>query len=223
MLMAAGRGERMRPLTDRRPKPLIEAGGRPLIEHCIEGLVEAGIRELVVNHAWLGEQLVDTLGDGSRFGASLQYSPEPEGALDAGGGIIKALPLLGAAPFVVVNADLWTDYPYRALLEGPKGLAHLVMVDNPPYHPRGDFGLRGRSVVSGGPSRLTYSGIGAFRPELFAGRPEARQALRPILMEAIERGEASGEHYRGRWFNIGTPADLEGLERFLRSRGRRAR
>ena len=220
--MAAGRGTRMRPLSDKRPKALMEAGGRPLIEHCIARLVEAGIRELVVNHAWLGEQLVHALGDGSRFGAALEYAPEPEGALDVGGGIINALPLLGESPFIVASADVWSDYPFRRLLAGPEGLAHLVLVDNPPYYPRGDFGLEGEHVVSGRAPRLTFSGIGVYRPALFAGRPAVRQPLLPILMEAIGCGEASGEHYPGRWFNVGTPADLAALERALRSPDRGA-
>ena len=214
--MAAGRGMRMRPLSDRRPKPLMEVQGRPLIEHCIAGLVDAGVRELVVNHAWLGEQIVEALGDGARFGALVRYSPEPEGALDVAGGIVKALPLLGGDPFIVVNADVWSDYPFRRLLAGPRRQAHLVLVDNPPYHPRGDFTLRGEWVARGPGPRLTYSGIGVYRPELFAGRSPVRQALLPILEEAIARAEVSAEHYRGRWFNVGTPADLEALERSLR-------
>ena len=215
MILAAGRGQRMRPLSDSRPKPLLEAGGRALIEHCIARLVEAGIRELVVNHAWLGEQIVDALGDGSRFGAALQYSPEPEGALDVGGGIVNALPLLGEAPFIVTSADVWSDYPFRRLLPGPEGLAHLVLVDNPPYHPRGDFCLQGGRVELGGAPRLTYAGIGVYRPELFAGRPARRLALSSVLETAIAGGEVRGEHYRGRWFNVGTPADLAALEHAL--------
>ena len=223
MILAAGRGERMRPSSDEHPKALMKAAGRPLIEHCIERLVEEGIRELVVNHAWLGEQIVEALGDGSRFGAALQYSPEPDGALDVGGGIINALPVLGASPFIVASADVWSDYPFRRLLAGPEGLAHLVLVDNPPYYPRGDFGLNGERVDSGAMPRLTYGGIGVFRPELFAGRSVGRHSLLPILEEAIGRGEASGEHYRGRWFNVGTPADLAALDCALRSEGRAAR
>ena len=215
--MAAGRGERMRPLSDKRPKALLEAGGRTLIEHCIARMVESDIREIVVNHAWLGEQIVDALGDGSRYGAAIQYSPEPEGALDVGGGIINALPLLGADPFIVASADVWSDYPFGRLSPGFLELAHLVLVDNPSYHPRGDFGLDRRRVVSGRTARLTFSGIGVYRPELFAHRPAVRNALLPILEEAIGRGEASGEHHRGRWFNVGTPADLEALDCALRS------
>ncbi len=222
MILAAGRGARMRPLSDHRPKPMLEAGGRPLMEHCIVRLVEAGVRELVVNHAWLGEQIVEALGDGARFGAALEYSPEPEGALDVGGGIVKALPLLGDAPFIVVSADVWSDYPFRRLLSKPAGLAHLVLVDNPPGRSRGDFRLEGECVGTGRGVPLTYSGIAVYRTELFAGRAPGRQALLPILAEAIGRAEVSGEHYLGRWFNVSTPADLAALEHALRPPERRA-
>ena len=141
----------------------------------------------------------------------------PEGAFDVGGGIINALPLLGESPFIVASADVWSDYPFRRLLGRPKGLVHLVLVDNPPFHPRGDFVLEGERVSSSGMPRLTYSGIGVYRPELFAGRGVARRPLLPILREAMARGEASGEHYRGRCFNVGTPADLAALDRALRA------
>ena len=219
MILAAGRGERMRPLSDRRPKPLLEVRGRPLIEHCIEGLVAAGIRELVVNHAWLGSQIVEALGDGARLDAAIRYSAEPEGALDVGGALVEALPLLGAAPFVAVNADVWSEYPFGRLRSAPRKLAHLVLVDNPVYHPRGDFRLRDGWIGGGGGPRLTFSGIAAYRAELFAGLAPGRQALRPILESAIEGGEVSGEHFRGRWFNVGTPAELQRLEAALRTAG----
>ena len=216
MILAAGRGERMRPLSDRRPKPLLEVRGRPLIEHCIARLVDAGVREMVVNHAWLGDRIVEALGDGSRFGATIRYSAEPEGALDVGGAIVEALPLLGTDPFIVVSADVWSTYPFGRLLSAPRGLAHLVLVDNPAHHPEGDFRLKEGWIEGGDGSRLTYSGIAACRAELFAGRAPGRQALRPILETAIERGEVSGEHFRGRWFNVGTPAELTALESALR-------
>ena len=219
MILAAGRGERMRPLSDRRPKPLLEASGRPLIEHCVERLVDAGIRELVINHAWLGNQIVEALGDGARLDAAIRYSAEPEGALDVGGALVEALPLLGENPFVAVNADVWSEYPFERLLNAPRKLAHLVLVDNPVYRPRGDFHLRDGWVEGGGGPRLTFSGIAAYRAELFAGRTPGRQALRPILETAIERGEVSGEHFRGRWFNVGTPAELRTLENALRTDG----
>ena len=216
MILAAGRGERMRPLSDRRPKPLLEVRGRPLIEHCIARLVDAGVREMVVNHAWLGDRIVEALGDGSRFGATIRYSAEPEGALDVGGAIVEALPLLGTDPFIVVSADVWSTYPFGRLLSAPRGLAHLVLVDNPAHHPEGDFRLKEGWIEGGDGSRLTYSGIATCRAELFAGRAPGRQALRPILEAAIERGEVSGEHFRGRWFNVGTPAELTALESALR-------
>lgn len=219
MILAAGRGERMRPLSDRRPKPLLEVRGRPLIEHCIAGLVEAGIRELVINHAWLGSQIVEALGDGARFDAAIRYSAEPEGALDVGGAMVEALPLLGASPFLAVNADVWSEYPFGRLLSAPRKLAHLVLVDNPVYHPRGDFRLRDGWIEEGAGPRLTFGGIAAYRAELFAGRAPGRQALRPILETAIGRGEVSGEHFRGRWFNVGTPAELRRLEDALRNAG----
>ena len=216
MVLAAGRGMRMRPLSDRCPKPLLRVGGRPLIEHCIVGLVEAGVREIVVNHAWLGQQIEEALGDGSRFGAALQYSPEPEGALDTGGGIIKALPLLGEAPFIVTSGDVWSDYRFDSLPGEPRGLAHLVLVDNPSYHSEGDFVLCGGWLSAGYGPRLTYGNIGVYRPELFSGRRVERRPLLPILRGAIGRGAVSGEHYLGRWINVGTPADLETLEGVLR-------
>ena len=222
MVLAAGRGMRMRPLSDRCPKPLLRVGGRPLIEYCIVGLVEAGVREIVVNHAWLGQQIEEALGDGSRFGAALQYSPEPEGALDTGGGIIKALPLLGEAPFIVTSGDVWSDYRFDSLPGEPRGLAHLVLVDNPSYHSEGDFVLRGEWLTSGYGSRLTYGNVGVYRPELFSGCRVERRPLLPILRDAIGRGAVSGEHYLGRWINVGTPADLEKLEGVLRSASSRS-
>ena len=160
MILAAGRGERMRPLTDETPKPLLRIGGQTLIERHVNALAAAGIRELVINHAHLGEQLVQALGDGAACGVDIQWSAEPAGALETGGGIFNALPLLGDAPFVVVNADIWTDFPFSELPEEPDGLAHLVLVDNPAHHPEGDFVLSSDRVSQGGGARLTFSGIG---------------------------------------------------------------
>lgn len=215
MLLAAGRGERMRPLTDRVPKPLLRVAGKPLIQYHVEALRAAGFRSLVINHAHLGRQLVDFLGDGARFGVHIDWSPEPEGALDTGGGIRQALPLLGDAPFAVVNADIWSDYPRAQLRREPDGLAHLVLVDNPPHHPRGDFRLAGGRVYPEGEPRLTFSGIGLYRPELFSGTPAGAFPLAPLLRRAMEAGEVSGEHYRGRWMDVGTPQRLAQLERLL--------
>jgi MurNAc alpha-1-phosphate uridylyltransferase len=217
MILAAGRGERMRPLTDRAPKPLLEAAGKPLIQYHIEALRAAGFTELVVNHAHLGAQIVARLGDGRAFGVRIDYSPEPGGALETGGGIRQALPLLGEGAFVVVNADIWTDYPYRQLRREPEGLAHLVLVDNPDYHRDGDFQLNGDQVSAEGDTRLTFSGIGLYRPELFAAVPQGRFPLAPLLRSAMQAGQVSGEHYRGRWMDIGTAERLAELDRQLRA------
>jgi len=217
MILAAGRGERMRPLTDRVPKPLLEVAGKPLIQYHIEALREAGFAELVVNHAHLGEQIVARLGDGRNFGVHIDYSREPPGALETGGGIRQALPLLGTGAFVVVNGDIWTDYPYRELCREPEGLAHLVLVDNPAYHRDGDFQLNGGQVAAGGNNCLTFSGIGLYRPELFAGAPQGRFPLAPLLRTAMQLGRVSGEHYRGRWMDIGTVQRLTELDQQLRA------
>lgn len=217
MILAAGRGERMRPLTDSTPKPLLVAGGKPLIVHLIEALVQGGFRELVVNHAHLGACIGAALGDGSRWDARIVYSPEPAGALDTGGGIRRALPLLGPAPFLVVNGDVWTDLPFAGLPHDPSGLAHLVLVANPTHRPQGDFGLDDGRVVNTGGERLTFSGIGIYTPELFADCTEERFPLAPLLRAATAGGRVSGQRYRGAWFDIGTPQRLRALDRRLRA------
>lgn len=208
MILAAGRGERMRPLTDDTPKPLLRIGGQMLIEHHIHALVQAGITELVINHAHLGEQIVRALGDGNAYGVAISYSPEAGGALEAGGGIHHALPLLGDAPFIVVNADIWTDYRFDKLPEAPVGLAHLVMVDNPEHRPEGDFSLSNGQLSQQGPHMLTFSGIGVYRPALFADCAPGAFPLGPLLRAAMDREAVTGEHFTGRWFDIGTPARL---------------
>jgi MurNAc alpha-1-phosphate uridylyltransferase len=208
MILAAGRGERMRPLTDDTPKPLLRIGGQTLIEHHVHALAQAGITELVINHAYLGEQLVRALGDGNAYGVSITWSPEPDDALETGGGIHNALPLLGDAPFLVVNADVWTDYPFAGLPNAPDGLAHLVMVDNPAHHPDGDFALSNGQLSQQGPHRLTFSGIGVYRPALFADCTPGAFPLAPLLRAAMDKDAVSGEHYTGRWFDIGTPERL---------------
>ena len=208
MLLAAGRGERMRPLTDHTPKPLLRVAGQTLIEHHIEALARAGIRELVVNHAHLGAQLIAALGDGSGYGVHIDYSAEPPGALETGGGIFNALPLLGEAPFLVVNADIWTDFDFATLPQQPESLAHLVLVDNPAHHPQGDFALENGRVYADGPARLTFSGIGVYRPALFTGSPPGPFPLAPLLRRAMAAGQVSGERYAGAWFDIGTPERL---------------
>jgi MurNAc alpha-1-phosphate uridylyltransferase len=218
MILAAGRGERMRPLTDHTPKPLLEAGGRALIEHLIAALASTGFRELVVNTAHLGAQLAARLGDGSRYGVSIEWSPEPEGALETGGGILQALPRLGER-FVVVNGDIWTDYPFARLRQAPAMLAHLVLVDNPPHHAGGDFALHDGRVAAEGPVRLTFSGIGVYHRDLFRGCQPGKFPLAPLLRTAMGENRVSGEHYRGGWLDIGTPERLQELDRAL-SRGK---
>ena len=218
MILAAGRGERMRPLTDSTPKPLLQAGGKALLAHHLEALAAAGFREVVINLAHLGAQIETAIGDGSAFGLSIRYSREPDGALETGGGIFQALPLLGPAPFAVINGDVWTDYPLKDLPTEPTGLAHLVLIDNPPQHPRGDFALDGDRVVADGPDKLTFSGIGVYRPELFAGCRPGVFPLAPLLRKAMATGQVSGEHYRGAWRDIGTPERLAHLDAELRNR-----
>ncbi len=219
MILAAGRGERMRPLTDSIPKPLLTVAGRALIHRHLDALAAAGVERVVVNTAWLGEQIRAQLGDGSDWGLEVVYSPEPPGALDTGGGIHQALPLLGPTPFWVVNGDLYTDYSLERLPRQPAALAHLVLVDNPDHHPEGDFHLRGNRVeAAGGGPRLTFAGVGCYRPELFAGCRPGAFPLAPLLRDAMAGGRVSGEHYRGRWCDVGTPQRLERLDRALRVR-----
>lgn len=217
MILAAGRGERMRPLTDHTPKPLLRAGGHRLIEYHILALARAGITELVINHAHLGAQIEAELGDGTRYGVKIRYSAEGEGkALETGGGIFRALPLLGTEPFIVVNGDVYCDYPFNALPKAPDGLAHLVLVDNPPHHPEGDFVLEDGRVLAEGATRLTFSGIGLYHPQLFEACEAGAFPLAPLLRDAMGRGQVSGEHYRGLWMDIGTPQRLEQLDLLLK-------
>ncbi|MDZ7790703.1 MAG: nucleotidyltransferase family protein [Xanthomonadales bacterium] len=209
MILAAGRGERLRPLTDSTPKPLIEVGSKPLIVHHLERLKAAGIEEVVINLGWLGEQIAEFLGDGRAHDMHIRYSREPPGALETAGGIVEALPLLGQAPFLVVSADVLTDYPFERLCTAdfPQP-AHLVLVDNPPHHPQGDFALESGQVRSGGGDQLTFSGIAVFDPRLFGGLAPGRRALRPVLERAIAAEQVGGEHYAGLWADIGTPRRL---------------
>ena len=217
MILAAGRGERMRPLTDHTPKPLLVAGGKPLIVWHIERLAAAGFRELVINHAHLGEQLEAELGNGSRWGLNICWSPEPPGALETAGGIAQALPLLGDASFLVVNGDIWCDWDFRRALPLAGRPAHLVMMDNPPHHAGGDFSLTGEQLdlAADGPT-LTYCGIGVFSPAFFADVPHgAAMKLRPLLDAGIARGIVTGERHTGRWVDVGTPERLSDLDREL--------
>lgn len=218
MILAAGMGERMRPLTNDLPKPLLQAGGKPLLQYHLEALARAGVGRIVINHARLGVMIESAFGDGRTFGTEIIYSAEGDEPLETGGGIKKALPLLGPDAFMVVNADIWTDYDFARLPAEPAGLAHLVMVPNPEHHPQGDFGLEdGKVTLANGP-RFTFSGIGVYRPELFVGCVEQVFSLAPVLRDAAGRGEVSGEIYRGRWLDVGTPARLEHLRTLLNER-----
>jgi MurNAc alpha-1-phosphate uridylyltransferase len=238
MILAAGRGMRMRPLTDTTPKPLLQVGGRRLIDWHLQALARAGLREVIINHAWLGAQIPAALGDGSRYGLSLHYSDESaSGALETGGGIYKALPWLGEAPFLVVNGDVWCDYDYRALVAAQSldvgADARLVMVPNPPQHPRGDFAMVPRAASAAelaaapgsattapryfvrdgdAPQRHTFSGIAVYRPAFFAGCEPGRFPLAPLLRRAAAADRLLGDVYDGLWFDIGTPDRLAALD-----------
>jgi len=212
MILAAGRGERLRPLTDRKPKPLIEVGGKPLIVHHLEKLAIAGFTDVVINLGWLGEQISAALGDGERFGLRLHYSPEPPGALETAGGIVNALPLLGDAPFAVISGDILCDYPFdRLTATRLETLGHLVLVDNPAHHPKGDFGIDKGLASRTTPNKLTFSGIAVFSPELFRSLTPRVRPLRPVLEEAIDKQQISAEHFRGRWSDVGTPERLRSV------------
>jgi len=222
MLLAAGRGERMRPLTDITPKPLLEVGGKPLIVWHIERLARAGLTELVINHAHLGEQIVRTLGNGKNFDVNIQYTAE-QIALETAGGIANALHLLGNTPFAVINADVYCEYdfsqlPIRAEVLSKNGdSAHLVLVDNPEQHPLGDFGFRGGRVTEDSP-KFTFSGIGVYSPDIFQHIPRGSIApLAPLLRTQIALGKVGGEHYTGRWIDVGTPQRLQQLDNTLRA------
>lgn len=213
MVLAAGLGTRMRPLTEKTPKPLLKAGGRALIEYHILALAKAGFRELVINTAWLGEQIEAHLGDGERFGVQIEYSREGE-PLETAGGIIKALPLLGTEPFVVVNGDIWTDFDFHRLHRKPEGLAHLVLVDNPAHNAGGDFALDESGNVRDR-GELTFAGIGLYHPDLFAGLDAGERKLAPLLREAMARSRVTGEKHHGRWVDVGTPERLKELDQML--------
>lgn len=236
MILAAGRGERMRPLTDKTPKPLLRVAGKPLIQWHIEALQRAGFTEIVINHAWLGEQIESTLSNGGQFGVNIEYSAEGAEGLETGGGIHRALPLLmGAAaggsadtPFLVVNGDVVTDIDFRQLPRQISSLAHLVMVRNPDHHPRGDFYLQ-NGVLSDGESdhesesgqetapRLTFSGVGVYHPQLFAACTAGKFPLAPLLRQAMQSHQVSGELHSGAWLDVGTEERLHSAERLLQS------
>ena len=228
MILAAGLGERMRPLTDHTPKPLLMAGGKPLIVWQIERLKAAGFTDLVINHAHLGQQLEDVLADGQRQGVRIAWSREPE-PMESAGGIATALEHLGGAPFLVTNGDVYADFDYARLYpvlqdmaNNPEHQAHLVLVDNPPHHPLGDFVLKNGKVSANSElatrnSQLTFSGIGCYRPELFAGiAPMTKAKLAPLLRAAMAQGRVTGEHFTGRWEDVGTPQRLASLDEELK-------
>jgi MurNAc alpha-1-phosphate uridylyltransferase len=219
MVLAAGRGELMRPLTEEQPKPLLRVGGKRLIEYHLERLSGAGFREVVINTGWLGDQIEAALGTGARFGLAITYSHERPEALETGGGIFNALPLLGSAPFLLVNGDVWTDIDFGALRRDPPAgsLAHLVLVSNPPQHARGDFLLEDGRLSEGEGLRQTYSGIGIFRPQMFAGCQPGKFPLLPLLRQAIAQRALSGEAHAGRWYDIGTIERLDALDAQLTS------
>jgi len=209
IILAAGRGERLRPMTDVLPKPQMEVAGQPLLFHHLEGLALAGFREVVINLAHLGGLIRDAVGDGSEWGLNVRYSEEPEGALETGGGIAKALPLLGSAPFLVVNGDTWTDFPFSRLRLLKCDYAHLVLVPVPPGKAHGDFHLDGARIRNSGSPSHTFSGISVYNPRLFEGCPAGRWSIVPLLRETVERHFVSGELYEGSWHDTGTPESLE--------------
>jgi len=229
MIFSAGKGERMRPLTLSTPKPLLVAGGKPLIVWHLERLATAGFTDVVINTSWLGDQFEPALGDGTRWGLRLHFIDEGAVPLETGGGILNALPLLGDAPFLVVNGDVWTDVEFSALPQQPAGDAHLVLVDNPAQHPRGDFILHADGRVSdvGDGPRLTYAGVGVYRPSILdgwrtvIGDTEGAAAhppqfgLAPLMRHAMARGRVTGQHHRGRWTDVGTPERLATLDASL--------
>jgi MurNAc alpha-1-phosphate uridylyltransferase len=219
ILLAAGRGERLRPITDTAPKPLARIAGRALIEYHLENLVRAGIAEAVINLSWLGGQIRAALGAGERYGLRIRYSEEGPVPLETGGGIARALPLLGPEPFLVVNADVWTDLEFATLRAVPAGAdACIVLAPNPEHHPEGDFALRDGTVLEAGADRLTYTGIGLYRPEFFSGWPQERFPLRPLLRRASAAGRLRGQVYRGEWFDAGSPERLAWLDAHVRAK-----
>ncbi len=211
MILAAGRGERMRPLTDTVPKPLLRARGHPLLEHHFRALAQAGITELVINLGWQGERIREHVGDGQRFAVSVAYSEEGYPPLETGGGIHRALPLLGDAPFWLVNGDVFCAYPFTQRALAPGVLAHLVMVPNPAHHPAGDFALTDGWITAGDDDRLTYSGLAIIHPQLLCACTPGRFPLAPVLREAAARRQVTGELFTGAWSDVGTPERLAAL------------
>ncbi len=216
MILAAGRGERMRPLTDKIPKPMLQVNGKPLIQYHIENLVQAGVVDIVINHAFFGEQIEACLGRGKDLGATIVYSAEGDQPLETAGGIVKALPLLGDKPFITVNADIWTDFLFQDLIGEFDGetnhSAHVILVDNPRHNSKGDFALSDGNVLNQGEPMLTFSGISVFTPEFFKGCVSGSAPLAPMLRLAISQERVTGSHYQGSWQDIGTPERLYDLQ-----------
>ena len=218
MILAAGRGERMRPLTDELPKPLLQAGPHRLIEYHLINLARAGITDVVVNVAWLGHKIIEELGNGEKYNLNIKYSDEGEQALETGGGIYKALPLLGDEPFLVVNGDVWTDYPFEKLRSfklKDKDKAYLVLVNNPVHNPQGDFSISDGRLLKNSADKYTFSGIGIYTKEFFTASSEGKYPLAPMIRNGIEANVVSGEVYQGQWIDIGTPQRLESLAKSL--------
>ena len=215
MILAAGQGERMHSLTDNLPKPMLSVAGKPLLQYHVEALAQAGFTDLVINHARFGDRIEAFFADGAAFGVNIRYSAEGDSPLETGGGIKRALPLLGDDPFLVINGDIWTDFLPDSLTPSVAGQAHLVLVANPPYHPDGDFVLKNGAVLSSGQPKYTFSGIGVYQPSLFNSIRSQVFPLAPVLRQAMQDRQVTGELYRGRWFDIGTPTRLAALEDYL--------
>ncbi|MHB1540656.1 MAG: N-acetylmuramate alpha-1-phosphate uridylyltransferase MurU [Steroidobacteraceae bacterium] len=222
MLLAAGRGERLRPITDTVPKPLVAVAGKPLIAYHLEALAAAGIHEVIVNVSWLGEQIRSALGTGARYGVRITYSDEGPEPFETGGGIFRALPMLGPAPFLIINADIWLERDLRGCAALPEDAdARIVLTSNPEHHPHGDFGLEDGWVVERSSNRLTYTGVGVYRPQFFLGCRPGRFPLLPLLKRAIAAGRLRGERFEGPWFDAGSPERLARLDGWLRARSAR--
>lgn len=211
MILAAGRGQRMQPLTNTVPKPLLNVRGKPLLQYHVENLASAGVKQIVINHARFGDQIEAYFGHGEEYGVEIYYSPEGDTPLGTGGGIKRSLPLLGRDPFIVVSADIWTDFNYGDLPDSLNGYAHLILVDNPAHHPQGDFCLHGGLVALTGGERLTYGNLGVYSHELFLDCEATNFPLGPLLFSAAEKHKISGEYYSGEWVNVGTPEQLSAL------------
>jgi len=216
MILAAGRGERMRPLTEKMPKPMLEVGGHRLIEYHLAALAAIGVQDVVVNLSWHGERIREALGDGSGYGVAIRYSEEGPEPLGTAGGIVAALPLLGDAPFMVLNGDVWTDFDLRALRAPAGSLAHLVLVDNPGHHPDGDYGLEPGGALTTVGKALTFAGVSVLHPALFEGCEPGFRALKPLFDAALAAGRLTGQRHAGAWRDVGTPARLSELDAELR-------